>query len=91
MTMNNSTWLSSLRPEGQEPGAFEQLIETVEAVSCRFRNHNEDVYEGDEAPSRKEDEGAPIIHARKDGWCSFVDTEIEQPVEGLRQSCAKGT
>lgn len=66
-------------------GAFEELIQVFHCHAGCLRDSNVHVDQGDEAPASEEDEGTPPIHAFEDRGCSSVDTEVEEPVEGLRQ------
>lgn len=72
------------------PGMLEEIIDVFQRSPCRLGNHDEYVDNSNQTPGSKENEGAPLVHrVQKRGRC-LCDGEVEEPVETLRQSAAKG-
>lgn len=70
-------------------GSLENGIHFIQAQATRFRNEEQRVDEGKDAPSDKEQEGTPDVHTAQDARCCFCDGEIEQPVKSLGQRTTK--
>jgi hypothetical protein len=45
----------------REPRALEDLVDLLHTQARRLRDHQKDIAEGNETPSGKEDEGAPVV------------------------------
>lgn len=75
---------------GVEPGAFEEVIDFLDAEARQLRHHEVDVEQGDEAPGGEEDEGAPVVGAREEGRHAALHRVQEQPVEGRGEGAAEG-
>lgn len=71
------------------PGALKQSVQLFQVHAGRLGDHQEGVDEGQETPTGKEDECSPVVGTGKKGGNTLVDTEEEQPVEGLSQGCAE--